>query len=911
MQRAWIILSLLSFLGTQFIQGQSNEDCMMCHADPELTLEIDGRSVSLYVRDGLLESSVHSALQCIQCHTDARGVEFPHEPLKPVNCATCHGREVEGYNTGVHGQAKSLNNPNAPDCIECHGNHNILSARNPKSLTYSMSISGLCGKCHVEGEAVFRRYPVTGSGKTASYSQNIHGKSLIGKGLSVSATCSDCHGAHLILPGNSPNSSVSYGKISITCTRCHTDAGGIHRETVGTSPLPACTTCHQPHQGATTATGGSVSDQSCEECHGVESFIRESDGKSLYVSRNTLSASVHKKITCTACHQGADPAANPPCHNLEAVDCASCHSSTAELYNDSGHGKAHESGVANAPYCIDCHGTHDIRSRYDDTSPVYRTQIPALCGKCHLEGGKAPLTTHLKEVNAFTDYSQSVHGKGLTEKGLLVTAVCTDCHTTHDIKKETDPTSSIHPDHLPQTCARCHKGIYDQYIKSDHAKGLGKEEYPTCVTCHSAHTITDIENDAFLKEVSLQCGTCHTNVAATYFETYHGKAYLLGKLDAAKCSDCHGAHDILKRENPDSKISEKRLVSTCQQCHPSAGEKFTGYLTHATHNDKENYPQLFYVYLFMTILLLSVFGFFGTHLIMWLPRSLQEIIRKRKQKKATKTTGVYIRRFNLAQRLTHLAVIISFLILVATGMMLKFAGAHWATVFASLIGGVEVAGILHRFGAIITFGYFGYHLYSLIVHKIRNKITWKELIFGKNALMFNKQDIKDLGAMIRWFFGKGQKPAFGRWTYWEKFDYFAVFWGVAVIGLSGLVMWFPEFSTRYLPGWIINVAQIIHSDEALLAAGFIFTIHFFNTHLRPESFPLDQVIFTGIAPLDHYREERAKEVEELEKSGKLEEMIVEQDVSSGTRKIVRFFGFLFLGTGLILVGLIIYSLLTH
>ncbi|MFQ5583857.1 MAG: cytochrome C, partial [Calditrichia bacterium] len=128
------------------------------------------------------------------------------------------------------------------------------------------------------------------------------------------------------------------------------------------------------------------------------------------------------------------------------------------------------------------------------------------------------------------------------------------------------------------------------------------------------------------------------------------------------------------------------------------------------------------------------------------------------------------------------------------------------------------------------------------------KIPFRKFLFGPDSMMFNRQDLKDFGATMKWFLGPGPKPSYGRRTYWEKFDYFAVFWGVAVIGLSGLMLWFPEYFTNLLPGWFINIAQIIHSDEALLAVGFIFTIHFFNTHLRPESFPMDLVIFTGLVP---------------------------------------------------------------
>jgi cytochrome b subunit of formate dehydrogenase len=110
-------------------------------------------------------------------------------------------------------------------------------------------------------------------------------------------------------------------------------------------------------------------------------------------------------------------------------------------------------------------------------------------------------------------------------------------------------------------------------------------------------------------------------------------------------------------------------------------------------------------------------------------------------------------------------------------------------------------------------------------------MAWKQFLFGKTSLMFNAQDLKDFQDTMKWFFGRGDRPSYGRWTYWEKFDYLAVFWGVPVIGLSGLMLWLPEFFTQFFPGWLINVATIVHSDEALLAAGFIFTIHFFNTHL--------------------------------------------------------------------------------
>ena len=195
--------------------------------------------------------------------------------------------------------------------------------------------------------------------------------------------------------------------------------------------------------------------------------------------------------------------------------------------------------------------------------------------------------------------------------------------------------------------------------------------------------------------------------------------------------------------------------------------------------------------------------------------------------------------------------------------------------------------------------------------KISKKQNLSRFIFGYNTLMFNRQDLIDFWASVKWFVGKGPRPQYGRWTYWEKFDYMAVFWGVVVIGSTGLILWFPVFFTMILPGWVINVAQIIHSDEALLAVGFIFTIHFFNTHLRPESFPMDTVVFTGHVLLEEYKADRPREFEDLEKTGMLESVTVTKDFTKKQMRLVKVFGYIFLFTGIVQVIFIIYSLLFH
>jgi cytochrome b subunit of formate dehydrogenase len=259
-------------------------------------------------------------------------------------------------------------------------------------------------------------------------------------------------------------------------------------------------------------------------------------------------------------------------------------------------------------------------------------------------------------------------------------------------------------------------------------------------------------------------------------------------------------------------------------------------------------------------------------------------------------------------------------------MPLKFYYTDWAKALFQILGGADVARSLHHFGAIITFLYFGLHLSSLLTKAWRNRSNFRSpatgkfqfsrvrsSLFGPDSMIPTTQDWKDFVAHQKWFFGKGVKPQFDRWTYWEKFDYFAVFWGVFAIGLSGLILWFPQFFSLFLPGWIINIALVVHSDEALLAAGFIFTIHFFNTHFRLEKFPMDTVIFSGRISKTEMLHERKRWYDRLVADGRLDDYRVKDDWE-GWKSIARAFGYTFFGVGVLLLILIIYAMasrLTH
>ncbi len=265
-------------------------------------------------------------------------------------------------------------------------------------------------------------------------------------------------------------------------------------------------------------------------------------------------------------------------------------------------------------------------------------------------------------------------------------------------------------------------------------------------------------------------------------------------------------------------------------------------------------------------------------------------------------------RFTRLNRALHALMIVSFIALAMTGMTLKFSYTSWASSLSRLLGGFETAGYIHRSAAVLMFGIFVIHLWDLNrQRKVDHGGSLLKLIFGPGSLMFNKRDLQDLVGTMKWFVGAGPRPRYGRWTYWEKFDYFAVFWGIFVIGSTGLLLWFSELFTRILPGSLINVATIIHSDEALLATGFIFTVHFFNTHLRPEKFPMDTVIFTGRMPVAEFKRDKPAEYETIMAEGKLGENLVEAYQPVVIRTI-RAFAWIALTLGTLMVLWIIYAM---
>ena len=584
-----------------------------------------------------------------------------------------------------------------------------------------------------------------------------------------------------------------------------------------------------------------IDNSECLGCHGNK------------ISERKFAQSVHGANSCNSCHWDITDVkdhvkAKGARIHTEPVTCHRCHKKEGAEHYASAH-------FINDVQCKDCHKEiHEMTPWKGDKARVVQK-----CSTCHSDDG----------------YSESIHGKSVLD-GNPDSATCSDCHGLHKIP----------------------------ILKGDEPKVVqSRKEFHTevCQKCHADKEMME-RNKVFL--IATQ----------TYYESYHGKVEHLGypKL-VAGCADCHGFHNILSRDDPKSLISDKRLVETCGKCHPKANINFVQWIPHATHNDPEQEPVLYAVFVIMTGLLVSVFGVFWVHTFLWWRKDFWE-------KRELRAKGVFFpqhvrpdeaghiyRRFSLFDIVLHFAMMVTFIGLVLTGLPLKFSHAPWASGLMHFLGGARVAGFIHRICAGITFAYFGttisYILYFLFFKKTPDHSNPFQRLFGPDSLCPRWKDVQDIIGMIRWFFNKGPKPQFDRWTYWEKFDFLAVFWGMFAIGLSGLMLWFPEFFTIFLPGWILNIVTIVHSDEALLASGFIFTVHFFNTHFRPSKFPIDTVIFTGRFPKYELVEERSEQYKRLMAEKRLE-TYRDQYPSVAADLFSNIIGFAMLGIGFLCIFLI-------
>jgi predicted CXXCH cytochrome family protein len=797
-------------------EAKTNTSCLECHSDQTAQAE-SGKSI--FVDSTQLHSSVHMVMNCVDCHdqTDANFDEVPHFPTyKTVDCQSCHRVEGETWMEYFYKMLKDRGQEGIPDCKECHGTHNAQK---------ELSMKLVCDRCHQEIAAKYRQ-----SYHFQKYQEDTRRYPI----------CTTCHDAHFKSKKEVMSEKEFKQEIVDICSKCHQrdietylHSRHYHEMEAGNAKAPVCTSCHENHD------------------------IRKPSDPLSRVNLLNLSN------VCNGCHPGHKESL----HHGPGVDPASIS-------------------------CATCHTGHQTDMASINNSIFKEGGIVNRCNICHSS------ERHTRENLA--------HGKLMLLNTNGEEANCTQCHIYHWNLPGLDNEALKH---RRTECVNCHAQENRDYKKSIHgrARAQGITEAPTCTTCHGEKDIQKTKEQFTSEGIIKLCSSCHGDkdkmlkfqvnpyVVEGYKETYHGKLFETGTMDIkfAVCTNCHGVHTIQPPDDPESSVSREHIVQTCKQCHPRANDRFVSYLVHPikpTQAELQHGTELAskdstltsikrdslsrgyrkedrggwagfnsLVTTLMTLLLIGVLGVFGFHTVLWFQRGIRPRVRP---------MVIYYSRIDPFHRFLHVLINISFLTLAFTGLPQSYAHTDLAKWLFQNVISLHTAQTLHYIAAAITGFYFVAHIVFLLI-KIK-KSGWRQLLTGPNTLVARKKDWYDLVAHMKWFFGKGPAPEFDRWTYWEKFDYYAVFWGVFVIGLSGLMRWQEEFFGNLLGGAVISLADTIHKEEALLATAFIFIVHFFNTHLRASKFPMDVSIYTGRISEHEFKEERPAEYDRLAAEGNLE-----------------------------------------
>jgi cytochrome b subunit of formate dehydrogenase len=612
---------------------------------------------------------------------------------------------------------------------------------------------------------------------------------------------------------------------------------------------------------------GNRSNDACLGCHGKQGFAAQgADGKArgLHVIQDKFGKSVHGKRAC--------------------VDC---HTDMTEL--------PHKTGVTLKVSCVTCHDALWRAATLEN-----KTQEHARLGVV---------------VQQIDHYLKSIHARPRRDDPSRSNAICYDCHAPHYIYPKDSAERAEWRLSVPDVCGKCHAKEREQYATSVHGKAVLTDKSAAaaiCSDCHTSHDIADPGKDNAKLSITKNCGSCHAENLKTYTQTYHGQVNTLGYAYTAKCSDCHGSHGIRKLNDPKANMHPDNRLKTCQKCHADATAGYATFEPHGTSHDFGRYPHIWIASKAMLLLVAGTFLFFWSHTALWLYREYKER-KEGKSRPHVKTDelldgkykGKRFQRFPLAWRIAHLTFAVSLMMLTLTGMAVFYADTTWAPVVMHWLGGPKVAAVIHRtFAALLASVFFGQLIY-FAVHIGRNRGNFD--LFGPNSLAPRWQDLSDIVAMVKWFLGLGPRPVFDRWTYWEKFDYWAPFAAVLLIGTTGLMLWFSSVTAKFLPGWAFNVATIFHGEEALLVALFLFTVHFFNNHFRPDKFPLDTVMFTGSMRLELFKREHRVEYNRLVASGELEKYLVDAPSAPMTLG-AKILGFALIAFGLLLLLFVLMGL---
>ena len=616
----------------------------------------------------------------------------------------------------------------------------------------------------------------------------------------------------------------------VQCASCHEAADTATKHAfhprLALDPVPAgqdtsCTACHGTHEtlGVKHADFPFVPARqitACGACHEQETADYRN-------SAHVFRPAAGERVTpdCLQCHQENITSAGPnlPVSSLKIAQaklCESCHVGNAEVadktqlgakfvssFDQSVHGAALAAGNADAASCVDCHGAHAMNKAAVSDAKVSRLHLTETCAKCHAQQAE--------------DYTASVHATALA-KGNRDSADCTSCHGEHDIRKHTDPTARVHKSNLAQqVCAECHASV-----RLSERYGLSSETFNT------------------------------------FSDSYHGLAVRGGAVEVVNCASCHGDHAIKSQVDPTSTVHKDNLYKTCGECHPGANTRFAMGQVHANEKDREASPWLYWISNIYVILIVVVVGGMALH-------NLLDFLKKTRRKLAIQKGEIveehvahrlYL-RMTLHERLQHGVLVVSFVLLVVTGFMLRYPEAWWVVGIRRLSDSAfELRSLAHRVAGVAMVLSGVWHLWYLAFTANGRKLF--------KDLLPQWRDVTDPWHVLKYNLGlSATKPAFDRFCYIEKAEYWAMAWGTILMALTEAILWFDNTSMGYITKLGFDIARVIHFYEAVLATLAIIVWHFYFVIFNPEVYPMNLAWLTGRMSEKEMLEEHPLQLAEL------------------------------------------------
>lgn len=675
---------------------------------------------------------------------------------------------------------------------------------------------------------------------------------------------------------------------SAACLECHSDQNLKMKKAGRMVPLYVnqgiiaksvhsaleCTDCHEGFDAENLPHKNPLAPVNCASCHD------DAGRKHAFHSRLASVPPVTGEDTaCTMCHgshavTSIKSPAWPFARTRQTEACGRCHQPARNQFLASAHGHALATGSPEAPDCLDCHRRPVARPLPGQSRVELKLAQIALCESCHVKKVAVGNRTLLgsKFVSSF---EQSIHGAAL-HRGLVEAANCVDCHGSHEMNQAVVAGSRVSKARLVQTCSACHKAETAEYTFSAHAIALrnGNVDSPVCTDCHGEHDIlahTDPAAPVFGKNVSQQvCASCHasarltkkyslaTDSIQTFADSYHGLAARGGAAIVVNCASCHRAHAIKSPRDPTSSVYRDNLVATCGQCHPGANRRFTVGRVHVSPDQRAASPILYWIANLYIVLIFSVIGGMTIH-------NLSDFTSKLRRKLALQKGVIpeepvahrlYL-RLTVHERLQHAALAISFILLVVTGFMLRYPEAWWVVGIRALSSRAFVArGLIHRLAGVILFSAGLWHMgYLWLTAKGRRLFL---------DLLPARRDLTDPWKVLRYNWGFApEKPKFGRFSYIEKAEYWALIWGTVLMGATGVILWFENTSMGLFTKLGFDISRTIHFYEAVLATLAILVWHFYFVIFNPDVYPMNLAWLTGRISEREMLEDHPLELEQL------------------------------------------------